>query len=82
MTIETVPQSAGEPLVAFDRDHPGAGRGKDSGNRAVAGAQVEDEIALTRAGCADKPRDQPAVTQKMGAGRVRRRWRPPGHGRP
>jgi hypothetical protein len=82
MTVEPAPQTSGQALVALDRDHPGAGLGKGSGDRAVSGTEVEDEITPARAGGADKLRDQPAVTQKMGTGRVRRRWRPPWHGRP
>lgn len=82
ITVETAAQPPGEPLITLDRDRPGTGRGESSGDRAISGAEIEDEIAPARTGGTDKPRDQPAVTQKMGTGRVRRRWRPPWHGRP
>jgi hypothetical protein len=82
IAVETPPPPRGQARVPLHGDHAGPGDGQPSGDRAIAGAEIEEQPAVASAAGASKLGDQRAVTQEVSTGRIRRRRRPPCRGRP
>ncbi len=78
---EPAPEPGGQCRIPLDGDDARTGAGERAGQGAEPGPQIEDQIPGAGATGADQLRDQPAVSQEVRSGRVRRRWRPPWHGR-
>src|ERR1017187_10561112 len=77
---EAAPQPCCQPGVPLDRDHSGPGPGERTGQRAIPGPEIEDQIPGANTAGVDELSDQPSVSKKMSADRIRRERPPPWHG--
>lgn len=74
---EPPPKPGSQRSVELNRDDPGPGTGERRGERAVPGAQVEDQVTVADAAA----RDQLPVNEEVRAWRVRRALRTRSSGR-